>query len=53
MKINGKIVERPQHMIMRVCLGIHLDDFKDALGGLRRFTNRLHSKVSTTNTVLD
>ena len=31
MKINGKIVERPQHMIMRVALGIHKDDFKDAL----------------------
>lgn len=31
MKINGKIVERPQQMIMRVSLGIHGNDFKDAL----------------------
>lgn len=31
MKINGKIVERPQHMFMRVSLGIHGDDIKDAL----------------------
>ena len=26
LKINGKIVERPQHMLMRVSVGIHLDD---------------------------
>ena len=26
LKINGKIVERPQHMLMRVSIGIHLDD---------------------------
>lgn len=31
MKINGKIIERPQHMFMRVSLGIHLNDVKDAL----------------------
>ena len=31
MKVNGKIVERPQHMLMRVSLGIHGNDFKDAL----------------------
>ena len=26
LKINGNIVERPQHMLMRVSVGIHLDD---------------------------
>lgn len=26
LKLNGKIVERPQHMLMRVSIGIHLDD---------------------------
>ncbi|HET8804024.1 MAG TPA: ribonucleoside-diphosphate reductase subunit alpha [Aequorivita sp.] len=26
LKINGKIAERPQHMLMRVSVGIHLDD---------------------------
>lgn len=31
LKINGKVVERPQHMWMRVALGIHGPDFKDAL----------------------
>jgi len=30
-KVDGKIVERPQYMWMRVALGIHADDFKDAL----------------------
>ena len=26
LKLNGNIVERPQHMLMRVSIGIHLDD---------------------------
>ncbi len=26
LKLNGKIAERPQHMLMRVSVGIHLDD---------------------------
>ncbi|TAF34245.1 MAG: ribonucleoside-diphosphate reductase subunit alpha [Cytophagales bacterium] len=30
LRINGKIVERPQHMLMRVALGIHFNDI-DAL----------------------
>jgi len=28
LKINGKIVERPQHMLMRVAVGIHLNDME-------------------------
>jgi ribonucleoside-diphosphate reductase alpha chain len=31
LKINGKIVERPQHMLMRVSVGIHLDDLDSVL----------------------
>ena len=31
MKINGRVVERPQQMFMRVALGIHGNDIKDAL----------------------
>lgn len=31
LKVNNRIIERPQQMLMRVSLGIHLDDFKDAL----------------------
>ena len=31
MKLEGKIVERPQHMLMRVAVGIHQDDIKAAI----------------------
>jgi len=31
MKIDGKIAERPQHMLMRVAVGIHQDDMKAAI----------------------
>ena len=31
MKINGKIIERPQHLFMRVAVGIHGIDLKDAI----------------------
>lgn len=31
LKINGCIAERPQHMLMRVSVGIHLDDIKSVL----------------------
>jgi ribonucleoside-diphosphate reductase alpha chain len=31
LRINGKIVERPQHMLMRVSVGIHLNDLPAVL----------------------
>jgi len=31
LKINGKIVERPQHMLMRVSVGIHFNDIDSAI----------------------
>ena len=31
MRINDKIVERPQHLLMRVALSIHKDDLKEAI----------------------
>jgi ribonucleoside-diphosphate reductase alpha chain len=31
LKLNGKIAERPQHMLMRVSVGIHLDDLDAVL----------------------
>ena len=31
LKLNGKIAERPQHMLMRVSLGIHLDDIDSVI----------------------
>jgi len=31
LRINGKIVERPQHMLMRVSVGIHLNDLDSVI----------------------
>jgi len=31
LKVDGKIVERPQHMIMRVAVGIHKEDIESAI----------------------
>ncbi len=31
LKINGKIAERPQHMLMRVAVGIHQEDLESAV----------------------
>lgn len=31
LRSNGKIIERPQYLWMRVALGIHRNDFKDAI----------------------
>jgi len=31
LKINGKVAERPQHMLMRVAVGIHGDDVDAAI----------------------
>ena len=31
LKINGKVVERPQHMLMRVAVGIHKDDIDSVI----------------------
>ncbi|APG60655.1 ribonucleoside-diphosphate reductase subunit alpha [Christiangramia salexigens] len=31
LKLNGEIVERPQHMLMRVSIGIHVDDLDAAI----------------------
>jgi ribonucleoside-diphosphate reductase alpha chain len=31
LKLNGKIVERPQHLLMRVAVGIHLNDVDSAV----------------------
>ena len=31
LKLNGEIAERPQHMLMRVSIGIHIDDLDAAL----------------------
>ena len=39
-KVNDKVVERPQHLFMRVALCIHGDDFKDALNTYELMSNK-------------
>lgn len=31
LRINGKVVERPQHLLMRVSIGIHGNDIDSAI----------------------
>jgi ribonucleoside-diphosphate reductase alpha chain len=31
LKVHNKVVERPQHMIMRVAIGIHMEDVDGAI----------------------
>ena len=31
LKINGKVAERPQHLLMRVAVGIHGEDIDAAI----------------------
>ena len=31
LRLDGKIVERPQHMLMRVAIGIHKNDIDQAI----------------------
>ena len=31
LRLNGKVIERPQHMLMRVAIGIHMDDIDSVL----------------------
>src|SRR5690606_14226512 len=40
MKLNGKIVERPQHMLMRVAVGIHGEEIDEAIETYRLLSER-------------
>jgi len=48
MRINKKIIERPQHMWMRVALGIHKDDIKDALETYDLMSNKYFTHATPT-----
>jgi ribonucleoside-diphosphate reductase subunit M1 len=48
LKINGKPVERPQHLIMRVAIGIHGDDIARALETYQLMSNRHFTHASPT-----
>ncbi|KAG2224644.1 hypothetical protein INT45_007889 [Circinella minor] len=48
MKIDGKLVERPQHMIMRVALGIHGEDIESALETYHYMSSKYFTHASPT-----
>jgi len=48
LKVNGKIVERPQHMIMRVALGIHGWDLKEAIETYELMSTRYFTHATPT-----
>lgn len=48
LKINGNVVERPQHMLMRVSVGIHKDDIESAIKTYHLMSQRWFTHASPT-----
>jgi len=48
LKIDGKVVERPQHMLMRVSVGIHGDDIDSAIDTYNLMSEKLFTHASPT-----
>lgn len=48
LKINGKVVERPQHMLMRVSIGIHGDDLSSAIETYNLMSEKWFTQASPT-----
>lgn len=48
LKIGGKVVERPQHMLMRVAVGIHGEDIDSALETYNLLSERYFTHASPT-----
>jgi len=48
LKIDGKVVERPQHMLMRVAVGIHGEDIDDAIETYNMMSEKLFTHASPT-----
>lgn len=48
LRLNGKIVERPQHMLMRVAVGIHKTDVEAALNTYKLMSERWFTHASPT-----
>ena len=47
-KIDGKVVERPQHMLMRVAVGIHGEDIEAAIETYNMLSEKLFTHASPT-----
>jgi ribonucleoside-diphosphate reductase alpha subunit len=48
LKVNGKIVERPQHLYMRVAIGIHKDDLEQAIKTYNLMSERWFTHATPT-----
>src|SRR5689334_14598718 len=48
LKINGKVVERPQHMLMRVAVGIHKEDIDAAIETYNLMSERWFTHATPT-----
>jgi ribonucleoside-diphosphate reductase alpha chain len=48
LKLNGQIVERPQHMLMRVSIGIHKDDLDAAIETYELMSKRYFTHATPT-----
>ena len=48
MKVNGKIVERIQHLFMRVSLGIHKDDLRSVIQSYELMSNKYFTHATPT-----
>ena len=48
LKLNGQIVERPQHMLMRVSIGIHLNDLDAAFETYELMSKRYFTHATPT-----
>src|ERR1700743_3642176 len=48
LRISGKVAERPQHMIMRVAVGIHGDDIERAIETYNLMSNKYFTHASPT-----
>jgi len=48
LKLNGVIAERPQHMLMRVSIGIHIDDLDAAIETYEMMSKRYFTHATPT-----
>jgi len=48
LKINGKVAERPQHLLMRVAVGIHKDDIDSAIESYNLMSERWFTHATPT-----
>ena len=48
LKVNGKVVERPQHLFMRVSMGLYLDSIENVLKSYEYMSNKYFTHATPT-----